>query len=81
MTTAELGAARHRRVRGRRGAQPPDEYLDGTTERGRKRLRDVIAEKFHFTSRLSVEYQTLEGTIEAIGLPRRQLAARIAGQR
>ncbi|MDD7593530.1 MAG: amidophosphoribosyltransferase [Peptoniphilaceae bacterium] len=56
-------------LEGEEGLNHLDEYLDGTTERGRK-MRDVIAEKFHFAS---LEYQTLEGTIEAIGLPRCKL--------
>ena len=40
-------------------------YMDGTTERGGK-LRETICEKLHFTS---LEYQTLEGILEAIDLP------------
>ncbi len=41
------------------------EYSDGTTERG-KRLRQVICERFKFAS---LEFQSVEGIIEAIGLP------------
>ena len=41
-----------------------DEYADGNTERG-KRLRQAIAHKFGFTS---LEFQSLEGVIAAIGL-------------
>ena len=42
-----------------------DEYRDGSTERGKK-LRETIAKKMNFAS---LEYQSLEGIIEAIGLP------------
>ena len=41
-----------------------DEYADGETERGKK-LRKTICEKMNFDS---LEYQTLEGMIEAIGI-------------
>lgn len=41
-----------------------DEYIDGNTERGRK-LRETICEKLHFAS---LEYQSIEGVIESIGL-------------
>ncbi len=51
-------------LEGDEGARHIDEYSDGTTERGKK-LRQAICEKFHFTS---LEFQTLEGVIEAIGL-------------
>ena len=52
-------------LEGEEGFQHLDEYMDGTTERGRK-LRETICEKLHFTS---LEYQTLEGILEAIDLP------------
>ena len=52
-------------LEGEEGLKHLDEYMDGTTERG-KNMRRAICEKLHFTS---VEYQTLEGIIEAIGLP------------
>jgi len=41
-----------------------DEYADGSTDRGRK-LRRTICDQFHFAS---LEFQTLEGVIRAIGL-------------
>ncbi len=41
-----------------------DEYSSPTTERG-KRLRRSIAEKFHFDS---LEFQSLEGIVKAIGI-------------
>ncbi len=51
-------------LEGEEGLNHLEEYADGTTERG-KAMRRAIADKFHFTS---LEFQTLEGTIEAIGL-------------
>ena len=42
-----------------------DEYCDGTTERG-KNLRRTLAEKLHLGS---LDFQSLEGVVEAIGLP------------
>ena len=53
-------------LEGEEGMAHMDEYMDGTTERGQK-LRQAICDKFHFSS---LEYQTLEGMLEAIGLPR-----------
>ena len=41
-----------------------EEYSDSSTERGKK-LRQNICEKFHFSS---LEFQSLEGIIKAIGL-------------
>ena len=52
-------------LEGEEGFSHLDEYMDGTTERGR-RLRQTICEKLHFTS---LEYQTLDGILEAIDLP------------
>lgn len=51
-------------LEGEEGLEHIDEYIDGTTERGAK-LRQTICETLHFTS---LEYQSLEGLIEAIGL-------------
>ena len=51
-------------IEGEEGLKHIDEYSDGSTERGRK-LRETIAETFHFSS---LEFQTLEGVIEAIGV-------------
>ena len=51
-------------LEGEEGIKHIDEYLDGTTERG-KNLRSKICEKFNFTS---LEFQSLEGVIEAIGI-------------
>ncbi|MGI6264776.1 MAG: amidophosphoribosyltransferase [Acutalibacteraceae bacterium] len=52
-------------LEGEAGFDHIEEYSDGTTERG-KNLRREIADKFHFAS---LEFQSLEGVIEAIGLP------------
>ena len=41
-----------------------EEYSDSSTERGKK-LRQTICDKFHFSS---LEFQSLEGIIKAIGL-------------
>ncbi len=46
-----------------------DEYSDGSTERGRS-LREAICAKFGFAS---LEFQSLEGVIESIGLPPEKL--------
>ena len=51
-------------LEGEAGFSHLDEYSDGTSERG-KNLRRAIAEKFHFAS---LEFQSLDGVIEAIGL-------------
>ncbi|MBO5248632.1 MAG: amidophosphoribosyltransferase [Clostridia bacterium] len=56
-------------LEGEEGEKYIDEYRDGTTERGKK-LRRVICDKFHFAS---LEFQTLEGLIESIGLPAEDL--------
>ncbi len=51
-------------LEGEEGFEHLDEYSDGTTERG-KQLRARICENLHFDS---LEFQSLEGIIEAIGL-------------
>ena len=56
-------------LEGPEGFQHIEEYSDGTTERGKK-LRGTICEKFNFAS---LEFQTLEGVIESIGLPECEL--------
>lgn len=53
-------------LEGEEGLNHIDEYSDSKTERGRK-LREAIAEKFNFDS---LEFQSVEGIIEAIGLDR-----------
>ena len=51
-------------LEGEEGFQYIDEYCDSSTERGKK-LRKTICDKFHFSS---LEFQSLEGIIAAIGL-------------
>ena len=52
------------KLEGEEGLNHLDEYMDASTERGKK-MRQVICEEMGFTS---LEYQTLEGVIKAIGL-------------
>ena len=52
-------------LEGDEGVKYIAEYSDGTTERGKK-LRQVICERFKFAS---LEFQSVEGIIDAIGLP------------
>lgn len=52
-------------LEGEDGFEHVDEYSDGRTERGRA-LRREICKKFKFDS---LEFQSLEGIIKAIGLP------------
>ncbi len=56
-------------LEGEEGFQHLEEYSDGTTERG-KALREAICSKLHFAS---LEFQSLQGVIEAIGLPECEL--------
>ena len=64
-TEMELLARRTiRELEGEEGDQHLEEYSDGTTERGR-RLREAICEKLHFAS---LDFQSLEGVIKAIGI-------------
>ena len=51
-------------LEGEEGEKYIDEYSDPNTERGKK-LRRTIADKFNFSS---LEFQSLEGVIKAIGL-------------
>ena len=51
-------------LEGEEGFKHIEEYSDSSTERGKK-LRQNICEKFHFSS---LEFQSLEGIIKAIGL-------------
>ena len=52
-------------LEGEEGFKHLDEYSDASTERG-KRMREAICKKLNFAS---LEFQTLDGIIEAIGLP------------
>ena len=56
-------------IEGEEGLNHIDEYSDSNTERG-KRLRETICEKFGFAS---LEFQSLEGVIEAIGIDKCKL--------
>ena len=56
-------------LEGEEGFEHLEEYSDGTTERG-KALRQAICDKLHFAS---LEFQTLEGVVKAIGLPECEL--------
>ncbi len=58
-----------RELEGDEGLNHIDEYMDANTERGKK-MRQAICDKFHFSS---LEYQSLEGLVEAIGLPECEL--------
>lgn len=51
-------------LEGEEGFNHIEEYSDGSTERG-KNLRKTICEKFHFAS---LEFQSLEGIVKAIGV-------------
>lgn len=51
-------------LEGEEGLKYIDEYSDSSTERG-KNLRKAICDKFNFAS---LEFQTLDGVIESIGL-------------
>ena len=52
-------------LEGEEGFNHLEEYADGKSERGIK-LRETIAEDMHFTT---LDYQSLDGLLEAIGLP------------
>ena len=56
-------------LEGEEGFEHIDEYSDTRTERG-KNLRKAICEKFKFAS---LEFQSLEGVIKAIGIDRCKL--------
>lgn len=56
-------------LEGEEGMKYVEEYSDGRTERGKK-LREHICKAMHFTS---LDFQTLDGLVEAIGLPECQL--------
>jgi len=52
-------------LEGKEGLKHIDEYSNSNTERGKK-MRNAICEKLHLAS---LEFQTLEGLVKAIGLP------------
>lgn len=51
-------------LEGEEGEKHIDEYLEPNTERGRK-MRDLIRDELHLAS---LEFQSLEGVVEAIGI-------------
>ena len=51
-------------LEGDEGLKHIEEYSDGSTERGKK-LRKAICEKLNFAS---LDFQSIEGTIKAIGI-------------
>ena len=71
-STSELELIARRTIlelEGQEGEKYIDEYIDPETERGKK-LRDTIAEKLKLDS---LEYQTLDGLIKAIGLDENEI--------
>lgn len=58
-------------IEGEEGIKHIDEYSDSNTQRGRK-LRDEICKRLKLTS---LEFQSLDGTVEAIGLDRCKLCS------
>ena len=56
-------------IEGEEGFKYIEEYSDFNTERGKK-LRAAICDELHLAS---LEFQNLEGIVEAIGLPKEQL--------
>ncbi len=56
-------------LEGEKGLEYIDEYIDSATERGQA-LRKTICEKLNFAS---LEFQSLEGIIKAIGIDRENL--------
>ena len=53
-------------LEGEEGLKHVEEYADSSTERGKK-LRQTICDTFHFSS---LDFQTLDGLVEAIGVDR-----------
>lgn len=56
-------------LEGEEGLKYIDEYIDSSTDRGKK-LRETICKKLNFTS---LEFQSLEGIIKAIGIDKENL--------
>lgn len=56
-------------IEGEEGMKHLEEYSDFNTERGKK-LRQAICEKFNFAS---IEFQSLDGLVEAIGIDKCKL--------
>ena len=56
-------------LEGEAGFDHLDEYADGSTERG-KNMRAAICSKLHLSS---LQFQTLDGLVDSIGIPREKL--------
>ena len=56
-------------IEGEEGFKHLAEYSDGNTERGKK-MREAICSKLHLSS---LQFQTLDGLVESIGIPRENL--------
>ena len=56
-------------LEGEEGFSHIEEYSDGTTKRG-KDLRDALCKQFNFAS---LDFQSLENVVKAIGLPECEL--------
>ena len=56
-------------LEGEEGINHIDEYSDGSTERG-KALRETLCKKLNFAS---LDFQTLDGIVESIGIDRDKL--------
>ena len=56
-------------LEGEEGFEHIDEYSDGNTKRGKK-LREALCKRFEFAS---LDFQSIENVIEAIGLPECEL--------
>ena len=56
-------------LEGEEGVNHIAEYSDGSTERG-KALRETLSKKLNFAS---LDFQTLDGIVEAIGIPKEKL--------
>ena len=56
-------------LEGEAGLEHIEEYSDSSTERGKK-LREAICKKFKFAS---LEFQSLDGLIKAIGIDKCKL--------
>ncbi len=66
-STSEMDLIARRAIddlEGPAGQEHRDEYVDGTTDRG-KALREHMAKQMNFDS---LEYQTLEGTVKSVGI-------------
>ncbi len=71
-STSEMELIARRTVmelEGEEGFKHLEEYSDGSTERG-KRLREAISKNLNFAS---IEFQSIEGIVKAIGIERERL--------